>query len=106
MSKPRVKVPKTASAGEAVTIKALVSHKMESGLRKDADGKNIPQMIINFFSASFNGEEVMNIDMSAAISTNPYIKFSFKVPETGDLTFKWVDDNGDIIETSKTITVA
>ena len=46
MSKPRVKVPKNASAGEAVTIKALVSHKMESGLRKDADGKNIPQMII------------------------------------------------------------
>ena len=30
-SKPRVKVPKSASAGEVVTIKALISHKMESG---------------------------------------------------------------------------
>jgi len=31
MSKPRIKVPKTASAGEVVTIKTLVNHKMESG---------------------------------------------------------------------------
>ncbi|MEO1550865.1 MAG: thiosulfate oxidation carrier complex protein SoxZ, partial [Pseudomonadota bacterium] len=29
--KPRVRVPKTASAGETITIKSLISHKMESG---------------------------------------------------------------------------
>ena len=39
--KPRIKVPKQASAGEAITIKTLISHKMETGLRKDADGKTI-----------------------------------------------------------------
>lgn len=33
--KPRVKVPKTASAGEVVEIKALISHPMHTGLRKD-----------------------------------------------------------------------
>jgi sulfur-oxidizing protein SoxZ len=105
MSKPRVKVPKSASAGEEVTIKALVSHKMESGQRKDADGNKIPQMIIHSFAATFDGQEVMSLNLSAAISTNPYIKFKFKVPKTGDLAFKWVDDNNKVIETSKTITV-
>ena len=39
--KPRVKVPKTASAGEMVTLKTLISHKMESGQRKDSDGNKI-----------------------------------------------------------------
>ena len=28
--KPRVKLPKTASAGEVITIKTLISHDMES----------------------------------------------------------------------------
>jgi hypothetical protein len=37
--KPRIKVPKQATAGEAINIKTLISHKMETGLRKDADGK-------------------------------------------------------------------
>ena len=36
--KPRVKVPKSAAEGETITIKTLISHKMESGQRKDADG--------------------------------------------------------------------
>ena len=44
--KPRVKVPKTAAAGEAITIKTLISHKMESGQRKDGDGNVIPRSII------------------------------------------------------------
>ena len=39
--KPRIKVPKQASAGESITIKTLISHKMETGLRKDADGNKI-----------------------------------------------------------------
>ena len=42
--KPRVKVPKTAAAGEAITIKTLISHKMESGQRKDDDGNIIPTL--------------------------------------------------------------
>ena len=49
--KPRVKVPKKASAGETVTIKTLISHPMESGQRKDKDGKLTPCKIINKFSA-------------------------------------------------------
>lgn len=106
MAKARVKVPKTAAAGEVVTIKALVNHKMESGQRKDADGNVIPRMIINSFVATFNGAEVISVAMEAAISTNPYLQFSFAVPETGDLAFKWVDDDGEVTEATKTITVA
>ena len=33
--KPRVKVPKKVKAGDIITIKTLISHKMESGRRKD-----------------------------------------------------------------------
>jgi len=45
--KPRVKVPKKAAAGDVITIKTLISHKMESGQRKDKEGNVIPRSIIN-----------------------------------------------------------
>ncbi len=48
--KPRVKVPRKASAGDVITIKSLISHKMESGQRKDGDGNLIPRSIINRFT--------------------------------------------------------
>jgi len=33
--KPRVKVPKKASSGDIIQIKTLMSHKMETGIRKN-----------------------------------------------------------------------
>lgn len=44
--RPRVRVPKTAKPGEVINLKTLISHPMESGQRKDADGKLIPREII------------------------------------------------------------
>ena len=61
--KPRVKVPKTASAGEMVTLKTLISHKMESGQRKDSDGNKIPRSIIHRFTCAFNGKTVVDVEM-------------------------------------------
>lgn len=104
--KPRVKVPKKASAGDVITIKTLISHKMESGQRKDGDGKIIPRSIINRFVANFNGENVIDVTLEPAISTNPYFQFDATVPESGEFHFTWYDDDGDVYETKKKITVS
>ena len=56
--KPRIKLPKEAAKGEVIQIKTLVSHVMESGQRKDAQGKPIPRRIINKFTCEFNGKPV------------------------------------------------
>ena len=61
--KPRVKAPKSAAAGETVTLKTLISHKMESGQRKDKDGNPIPRSIINRFTCEFNGKSVIDVAM-------------------------------------------
>ena len=103
--KPRVKVPKSASAGEQITIKTLISHKMESGQRKDGDGNPIPRSIINRFVCNFNGENVLDVKMEPAISQNPYFQFNATVPAAGEFTFTWYDDDGDVYETSKSISV-
>lgn len=104
--KPRVKVPKSAKAGEAVSIKTLISHPMESGQRKDKDGNIIPRSIINRFTCDFNGVNVIDMTLDPAISTNPYIEFDAKVDAAGEFKFTWYDDDGSVYEDSKTIEVA
>jgi len=101
--KPRVKVPKTASAGEVVTIKTLISHQMESGQRKDKEGNLIPRSIINRFVCDFNGQNVVDVKMEPAISTNPYFQFEATVPEAGEFKFTWYDDDGSVYEEAKSV---
>ena len=103
--KPRVKVPKSAAAGETITIKTLISHTMESGQRKDKDGNPIPRSIIHRFTCDFNGQNVIDVVLAPAISTNPYFQFEAKVPESGEFKFTWYDDDGSVYETSKSIEV-
>lgn len=104
--KPRAKVPATASAGEVVTIKTLITHPMESGHRTDLEtGALVPRHILNRFTARFNGLEVLTIGMEPAIAANPYFEFEMRVPESGTLSFEWVDDDGMVFTLEKTITV-
>lgn len=103
--KPRVKAPKTAAAGEVVEIKTLISHKMESGQRKDSDGNVIPRSIINRFVVDFNGENVIDVAMEPGISVNPYFQFDAVVPESGEFKFTWHDDDGSTYEDTASVKV-
>ena len=60
--KPRLKLPKEAKKGEVIEIKTLMPHIMESGQRKDKDGKTIPRKIINKFACEFNGKPVFTAE--------------------------------------------
>jgi sulfur-oxidizing protein SoxZ len=103
--KPRVKAPKSAAAGEVVTLKTLISHTMESGQRKDKDGNVIPRSIINRFTCDFNGKNIIDVAMEPSISTNPYFEFEAVVPEAGDFKFTWYDDDGSVYEESKSVKI-
>jgi len=107
MAKPRVKVPKTAAAGDIITIKTLISHKMESGQRKDKKtGELIPRKIINKFTCEFNGNQIFGCDMEPAISANPYLEFNALVNEAGTFKFSWTDDDGEVYTAEKDIALA
>lgn len=105
--RPKVRVPKSAKAGDVIKIKTLISHPMESGIRKDKKtGELIPRDIINRFEASFNGAVFFAVDLYPAISADPYFRFYFKVPGPGEFTFIWRDDKGKTWERRSAIEVA
>ena len=106
MAKPRVKAPSKVGKGEVFEVKCLVSHKMETGQRKDRKtGEVVPRMIINKFTATFNGKEVFTADWHPAVSANPFMSFFMKAEESGELVLTWTDDKGETITATKQITV-
>ena len=105
-ARPRIRVPREASAGEVVDIRTLISHPMHNGVMNDANGNVIPRHIINRFTCTFNGELVLEMDIEPSFAANPYIEFRAKVPETGTFEFTWYDDNGDVYSETAEIVVS
>ena len=106
MAKARVKAPKSVKKGQVFEVKSLISHKMETGLRKNKKtGKKIPRKIINKFSVTYGGKEVFGADWHPAVSANPYMSFFVKASVSGPMNFKWTEDGGAVTEKTVNIKV-
>ena len=93
------------AAGDKVTVRVLVSHEMETGLRRAADGNLVPAHYIQTVSATHNGKVVMSAQWGPAVSKNPFIQFVFKGAKVGDkIAVTWVDNKGDKRTDEATIT--
>lgn len=105
MTTPKIKVPETAAIGDIVTIKTLLSHRMESGHRKDSEGNLVPQRIINSFTCEFNGATVFACKVGTGVAANPFFEFTAKITKAGTFKFTWVDDDGTITEAHREISL-
>lgn len=82
--------------GDKTTVKCLMTHAMETGLRKDKKtGKPIPAHFINEVVAEAGGKTVMTANWSGGISKNPYLSFAFSGGAKGDeVKISWTDNQG------------
>jgi sulfur-oxidizing protein SoxZ len=85
------------ASGDIVTIKALISHPMESGLRKDENtGQIIPAYFIEEVTAEHGGSIVFRAHWGGGVSRNPYLFFKIKGAKVGDsITLTWIDNKGE-----------
>jgi sulfur-oxidizing protein SoxZ len=91
-----IKIRATAK-GDSTTVKALMSHPMETGLRKDKKtGKKIPAHFIQEVTCEHNGKSVLTALWGPAVSKNPYLSFKFSGGAKGDtIKISWVDNKGE-----------
>lgn len=80
--------------GEWVDVRVLAKHPMETGLRKDKDGKTIPAHFIETIFAILNGKEVFRGYLGAGVSKNPLVRFYIKGEKGNSLTIQWKDSEG------------
>lgn len=96
MAKKKMKIRAWADDGKA-TVKAIVFHEMETGLRKDkATGEKIPAHFIEELNCEHNGKTVLTCLWGPGVSKNPFLSFRIKNAKKGDtLKLSWVDNKGE-----------
>ena len=94
-------------AGDILRVRAQMEHVMETGLRNDpATSQPRPRHIVQHFEAKMAGKLIFEWDLGTSISQNPYIEFTFKARQSGDLDLLWKDDKGQTLIAKKTITIS
>ncbi len=91
------KVKIRASLKDGVTtVKALMTHPMETGARKDKDtGELVPAEFIQEVIVMHNDTVVLNANWGTGISKNPYLSFKIKGGAAGDtIKLEWKDNLG------------
>jgi sulfur-oxidizing protein SoxZ len=80
-----------------VTVKALITHPMETGARKDKKtGEVIPAHFIQEVTCEHGGKTVMTAQWSGGVSKNPYVTFKFTGGAKGDaVKLAWSDNKGE-----------
>ncbi|HTS55685.1 MAG TPA: thiosulfate oxidation carrier complex protein SoxZ [Burkholderiales bacterium] len=87
---------RTTLDGDVALIRILISHPMETGLRKDADGNLVPAHFIQLLTVTYGDRTVLSAQWGRAISRNPYLAFKFNgATRGGKLKITWTDNRGD-----------
>jgi sulfur-oxidizing protein SoxZ len=82
--------------GDSTEVKVLMSHEMETGLRKDSAGKPIPAWFIQTVSVAHNGKTVLSAQWGPAVAKNPFMSFKFKGGAKGEkVQVTWIDNKGE-----------
>ena len=81
---------------DSTEVKVLMAHEMETGQRKDAQGKTIPAWFIQNVTVVWKEKTVLSAQWGTAVSKNPFLSFRFKGGAKGDkVTVAWTDNRGD-----------
>jgi sulfur-oxidizing protein SoxZ len=105
ITKPRIKLPDGAKVGDIIDVKTVVNHVMETGNRKDAEGKPIARNIIASFVAKFDGVQVFRAEFGPGISANPFVSFPMRVTSPGRIEVTWSDDQGQSLTETAMLSV-
>jgi sulfur-oxidizing protein SoxZ len=104
MAKKSIRI-RAKMKGDVAEVKALMSHPMETGLRKNKKtGKKIPAHFIKEVICEHKGKKVLVASWGVAVSKNPYLSFKFKGAAKGDMIkVSWNDNKGESATAEATV---
>lgn len=77
-------------------VKALMSHPMETGRRKNDLDETVPAHFIQLVTATLNGKTVLEAQWGTGIAKNPYLTFYLRDAKVGDkVVITWHDNQGE-----------
>jgi sulfur-oxidizing protein SoxZ len=91
----RLRIPESVKRGEPFEVRVLIQHPMETGFRREPDGRVIAMNIVERLACRYGGREVFSAELGTGMSANPYVSFFVRAAESGELVVEWSDDRGD-----------
>ena len=105
MIEGRLQIPPSARRGEAFQVRILIQHPMETGYRRDMEGRAVPLNVIDSVVCRYGGREVMRAQLGSGVSANPYLAFYAVAEESGEVVVEFKDDRGEQGRVSAMLTV-
>jgi sulfur-oxidizing protein SoxZ len=90
----RIKVPNRITRGEVIVVNSIISHPMDTGFFRNADGDSIPAYFIKEVVVTYGEQEVARFEWTSGISRDPVVSFTVKADKEAPLTMIWTDNKG------------
>ena len=104
LAPPRVRIPRSARAGEVIEIRTLAEHPMETGLRHASTPAPARDMLSRLV-VRMNGEVLFVADLRNGTSANPYHVFFARIDQRSTFTFVWSDERGRTVTATALVTI-
>jgi sulfur-oxidizing protein SoxZ len=96
----RIKVPDQIKKGDLITVNSIISHPMDTGFFRTAEGAPIPAYFIRQVVVTYGDREVARFEWTSGISKNPVVSFTLKTEQEAPLSIVWTDNHGAVYKQS------
>ena len=100
----RIRIPDRIARGDLIIVNAIVSHPMDTGFFRTADGQPIPAFFIKDVVVTYGEEQVARFEWTSGVSKDPIVSFTLKADKEAPLTMVWTDTKGGVYK--RTVDVA
>jgi sulfur-oxidizing protein SoxZ len=90
----RLQLASPVRRGQALAVRLLVQHPMETGFRFEFSGTAVPKNVIHTLQADYGGHTVFKAKLGAGIAANPFLQFWLLPEDSAELRVQWQDDQG------------
>jgi desulfoferrodoxin (superoxide reductase-like protein) len=93
---PITRLPRSYRAGQIIEVRAKIDHGSHTGLAFKAGTyvREAPPYYLSRLLATVDGAPVCDFRLTSAVSPNPLIRFTLKVPGPGTLRVVWTNNEG------------
>jgi sulfur-oxidizing protein SoxZ len=106
LGEARIRIPDRIARGDLIIVNAIVSHPMDTGFFRAADGRPIPAFFIKDVVVTYGGEQVARFEWTSGVSKDPVVSFTLKADKEGPLTIVWTDNKGGVYRQTANVAFA
>src|SRR5262249_18312685 len=88
----RIRVPDRIARGDTIVVNSIISHPMDTGFFRTAEGQPIPAWFIKDVVVTYGGQEIARFEWTSGISRDPVVTFMLKADKEAPLTMVWTDN--------------